>query len=144
MKLISILAIAVLALALTGCGGGGGGGGSIVDPPADTTGPAFTVVPTADYNEDTGSVIFIATVTDASGIGLVKAVVNGVTTTLTLVSGNTYSGTYVNFPDNFGATALVYTAVVTAYDKSTNANHTSSNAGFTVPVVGPPPPPIIE
>jgi|GEM_PF-4378824 len=144
MKLISILAIAVLAVALSGCGGGGGGGSAVIDPPVDVTGPVYTVAPTAEYVDSTGSVLFIATVTDASGIASVKAVVNGVITNLSLVSGNLYSGTYDNFPDNTGVTDLTYTAVITATDKSTNANKTSVNATFTVPVAGPPPPPIVN
>ena len=110
----------------------------------DTTGPTFTVPPTADYSEVTGSVIFIATVTDASGIFSLSAFVNGISTDLTLVSGNTYSGTYNGFPDNFGASDLVYTAVVTATDNSTKKNTTSANAQFTVPVIGPPPPPSLQ
>lgn len=142
MKLINFLVIAALAVALSGCGGGGGG--SVVVPPADVTGPRFSVPPTAEYDENTGSVIFIATVTDASGINNVVAVVNAKLTTLTLVSGGTYTGTYFGFPDNFGATPLTYTAVVTATDNSANKNKTASNASFTVPVAGPPPPPIVN
>ena len=141
MKFISILLLVISTALLTGCGGGGGTIPPVV-PPTDTTGPTF-VSCTAVYSYLNSNAVITANVTDASGVAAVIAYVNGGNTGIDLLhtSGSTYSGTYPNVPDNLTDVNQVYNVIVYATDNKSNVSSTQTS--FTVPPLGPPPPPVL-
>ena len=135
--ILAAMAIGLSAV-LIGCGGGGGGGGDGTSPMIANT---ITIVG-EDFSFDGGPVGIAADVTDPSGVGEVCASVtrpdgslDPTPVTMTLTSGDTYTGTYSAVANTReDGQAETYSVTVTATD---NAGNSGTSSAFQFPVPAP-------